>query len=384
MRSSMKALATQAESGFGLVEIMVGMVIGLLGVLAMMQVLSISETQRRNSQGGNDAQNNGAIALYDLQREIRSAGYGISHVPLLGCNVALPNGNTLNNMAPVTINSSQIPAGDANTDTLLLVRGNSDGAQEGEEIRQQPPGVYQVKAAGTPDPARPSTAFQTGDYVIAQPTTPTPRTAVCALKLARVTSVSLPAVSDGNVNIAVSSEEPGSAGGRLYNLGANPGIVAYAVRGGQLTRCDFMVEDCTDASVINDPDVWAPVAGSIASLRAQYGHDTQTPVSTSPPSSPPPYVVDHFDQLAATSDCGWVRTLAVRLVLVARSIQPDATSPTPEEPEWFASSAGNPGSSTAAPIDLGHIANWQKFRYRTFQTVVPIRNITWVGVQAGC
>ena len=36
------------------------------------------------------------------------------------------------------------------------------------------------------------------------------------------------------------------------------------------------------------------------------------------------------------------------------------------------------------PIALDALEDWQQFRYRTFETLVPIRNMTWLPGAAGC
>ena len=46
------------SAGFSLVEIMIGMVIGMLGIIVMMQIFALSEGQKRTTTGGGDAQNN--------------------------------------------------------------------------------------------------------------------------------------------------------------------------------------------------------------------------------------------------------------------------------------------------------------------------------------
>ncbi|MDP3688915.1 MAG: prepilin-type N-terminal cleavage/methylation domain-containing protein, partial [Sulfurimicrobium sp.] len=63
--------------GFSLVELMVGMVIGLLATLVIMQVFSVFEGQKRSTTGGADAQTNGSVAIYTIQREASMAGYGL-------------------------------------------------------------------------------------------------------------------------------------------------------------------------------------------------------------------------------------------------------------------------------------------------------------------
>jgi type IV pilus assembly protein PilW len=57
---------------------MVAMVIGMIGIIIMMQVFASAEGQKRTTTGTGDAQSNGAMAIYTLQRDIREAGYGFN------------------------------------------------------------------------------------------------------------------------------------------------------------------------------------------------------------------------------------------------------------------------------------------------------------------
>lgn len=353
------------QTGIGLVEIMVGMLIGILGMLAMMQVLGLSETQRRNSQAGGDSQSNGMIALFGLQRDISQAGYGIGSRDVLGCDLILPGGATLANLAPVTINHPLIPAGDANTDTLLIISGNTHGATEGDRINGVTGSAYVV---ATP------TAFDENDWLIAaRENTTSPRVTSCTLTLTQVTA------APGS-NVPVGTANASLAQGRLFNLGQTPSIIAYAIRNNQLVRCDFMTQDCSDDAQAN----WSALASNMVSLRAQYGLDALTPVSASVASPPPSYATSLFTQTTPVNECQWLRTLAIRLVLVARSPQRDGASVTLAAPTWYASSADTPVGSTATPIDLSTNTDWQHYRYKTFQTVAPLRNINWMGVTSGC
>ena len=52
--------------GFTLIELMIGMALGLLAVLIITQVMSLFEAQRRTTTGSADAQTNGGIALYSI------------------------------------------------------------------------------------------------------------------------------------------------------------------------------------------------------------------------------------------------------------------------------------------------------------------------------
>src|SRR5690606_20336618 len=124
--------------GLSLVELMVALVIGMLAIIVVMQVFALSEGSRRTITSGSDATNSGALALVTLHRQARQAGFGASAPDLLGCDLALPGGWTLAGLAPLTVNPAGIPAGDANTDTLLIVEGSHGGSPEGDLVMAQP------------------------------------------------------------------------------------------------------------------------------------------------------------------------------------------------------------------------------------------------------
>lgn len=342
-----------AQRGLSLVEIMIGLVLGMLSVLIVLQVFQRSDAAQRAALGGDDAQNNGALALTQLQRDLRQGGHGLAAFPVMGCNLQLPDGRTLNNLAPATVNHPDIPAGDDDTDTLLVVYGSSAGAPEGSRILVQP-------GAATYSVAAPA-SFRVGDLVIAAPAL---RPATCNLRLTTVTAV----VSPAPPNVTVADGVTGMANGRLYNLGPAPRMLAYAVRGQRLTVCDMLAQDCTASAGVDDPTVWVPVGSHIVSLRAQYGRDTTVPTMDA--------VVDVFDQTAPTTACAWMRVSALRLAVVARSPQQEREAVTAAAPTW--------AGSADAPIELGGLADWQQFRYRSFETTVPLRNMTWLQGTPGC
>lgn len=354
-----RASRPAGEQGFSLIELMVGIVIGMIAIIVIAQVFQLSEGFRRNTTGGDDATNSGAIALIGLQRDIRQSGYGISHPDLLGCTLTMPAPATWNvtNLAPVTINHPTIPAGDANTDTLLIVYGNANGLPEGDRVLAQ--NIVNVYTVTSP------AAYVNNDVVVGLTQTPP---VPCVLRGERVTMQASPPA------VGVPLGTAGMTSGRLFSLGQAPRALAYAVRGGNLTLCDFLVNDCSQAGDVDDETVWTPIASNIVSLRAQYGHDTTSPMDA---------VVDAYDRTTPaplitpyTIGCAWLRVSAVRIALVARNGElqradgrPVAERPTPAAPAWAA--------SAAAPIDLSADPNWQWYRYRVFETTVPMRNLSW-------
>lgn len=354
----------RGAAGFSLVEIMVGMVIGMFGIMIMLQVFSLAESQKRTTTSGGDAQTSGAIALFGMTRDVRQAGLGLTDVRMLGCSVTLRTGVTLSFLAPVTINPASIPAGDANTDTLLVVYGSSAGTPQGDGVTSQ---VSQTNyLVQTPTSFTPNLTYASADKVIAAlPVRPNP----CTLILDQVVP---PAPGANAATVVVTTGVANMTNGVLFNAGQSPKVLAYAVRNGNLTQCDYLVSDCGAAGNAGSSTVWVPIANNIVSLRARYGRDTNNPMDG---------IVDTYNQTAMASACDVAKVSAVQLALVARSALLEKTAVTasttaPNYPTWE-------GNATAA-INITGLANWQNYRYRVFQSTIPIRNMAWQGVQSGC
>lgn len=354
------------QRGLSLIEILVGMAIAMVGVVIMMEVLLNSEQRTRSSNAGNDALSTGAVASHLIRRDVVQGGYGLNATALLGCNVALPSGKTVP-MSPVRIitdpaDQTLLPSGDPNTDRLLVFYGNDNSQPEGQTVKGTGASKYTVDAPS---------AFVVGHRVIGAPNTCTG-----TLTLARVTAVDL-------VTKEVTIDSAADAAHTvLYNLGRTPRVVGYLVRNGSLMQCDYMTSDCSTYNATN----WTALAGNIVSLRAQYGKDTN--------GGAPDGIIDDWNQTTPANVCQWSRASAVRFALVARSDQYEsqidaATKARVCEPVTEAAPAWSGASSpTPVPIDLTKkpdgTANpdWQCYRYRTFETVAPTRNIVWM--RAAC
>lgn len=344
---------TQKMRGFSLVEIMVGMIIGMIGIIVIMQVTSVFEGQKRTTTGGDDAQNNGAIALHSISRDIKQAGYGFSNPLLLGDGLVTPN-VIINNLAPVTLltparcNKCAITK-DANTDAFMVVYGNSNTNVDGALINSTSGANYNITRgaeAALLNAGAGGAGFIVNDYVIpdngsiAAPTNPH--------YLYRVSAANVGAVPINDLAYGV--PHPNLANDKngdhpiLFNLGEAPSILLYAVNGGTLWVCDFMQQDCPATPAA---PTWTSLAENIVSMRAE--------CTTAAPA------------------------YAMRLVLVSRSVQSNP-SVTSNAPIWGGVNAINL-AGTDVPVGLG----WQNFRYKTFETVIPLRNVAWSGKGAsGC
>jgi Tfp pilus assembly protein PilW len=379
----------KTAGGFSLVELMVGMVLGLLGILVVMQVYTFSEGRKRTTTAGGDAQTNGAIALFSMQKEMAQAGYGMANVEILNCTVRAYNENrtpadfTLTSMSPVTLNPTGVPAGDANTVVLRVAYGSSEGLAEGIAFEQQSGSSANYKVNNR-------AGFTVGDMVIAVESgqdctmaqvTELPASGSCGTGGSGQTDVVIHNAGqfkDPGKNCEQGPShwnKPGGLGvtytnGKLYNMGRFPTTHLYAVRNGNLTMCDYMASDCTNAAKVTDTAVWVPIVNNIVGLQAQYGRDTSAPMDM---------VVDTYDQTTPTTGCGFARAPAVRLAVVARSPQYEKDVVTAAAPTWQGGTlnVSKKPDGTANP-------DWQHYRYKVFETVVPLRNIVWMGAQPSC
>jgi len=106
----------------------------------------------------------------------------------------------------------------------------------------------------------------------------------------------------------------------------------------------------------------------IVNLQAVYGHDTLT-------AAPGPYrTVDTWNTTNPTTPDGWTRVIAVRVALVARSIQYEKAEVTTAEPTWDPD--GRPDTAPVT-IKVDHLTDWRHYRYKLFEAVIPLRNMLW-------
>jgi len=337
------------QHGFSLTEIMVGMVIGLLGIIIIMQVTSVFEGQKRTTSSGDDAQNSGAIALFSLQRDVSQAGYGLSSQNLTsisGVNRSFVTPFvTFPSLTGVVLNHASLnTVRDAETDTFIVIFGNSNTTPEGGVIVNSSPAPYTI-IGGTSASGVTGTGghgFADGDYVIADDGTGNGGAANThyLLRVAGVNPITVPVTSADGYPIPLLQDTAAGPHPLLFNLGPSPSILAYAVRNGSLSVCDYLTQDCANAAA-----TWQPLTGDIVSMRAQ---------------------------------C--VGESALRVALVARNSQIATTQVTTATPIWNPNGAS---AAVAASPSTSWGADWGRYRYKTFETIIPIRNSVWSGAK-GC
>ncbi len=379
-----------------MVELMVAMTIGLIGVIIIFQVFETSEGVRRTTVSGGDAQQNGAIALFSLERDLRNSGMGISDTPYAGCNIVgydsarstpnFPSGGNTMIVAPVRI----LLGADAKTpDQISIFYGSQN------QIANSTTLVANMTSATSPLAVQTRFGIRAGDLLLllepgsgkncvfmevtSLPTTPSNQvnhdTGTYTLSagpsvVARFNPAAGLGVTYGGVNTANVT--------RVFNLGnlhddlnfptsqnvTVPIYNTYSIANRTLTvQNEFVISGGVPA--VNG------IADNIVHMRADYGLDDGVG------GTPNDGIVDEY-----VSDVSgipnWAQVVvAVRIAVVARSMlreKPSNPGPncdtTTAPPSWS-------GAGGARSFDLSGDPDWQCYRYRVFETTVPLRNWLW-------
>jgi prepilin-type N-terminal cleavage/methylation domain-containing protein len=133
--------------GFSLIELMIGLAISLVGLLAIGQIMLTFSQQRNTISQTMNTQNNGVMALYLMERDLSQAGYGMMG---LGCDrinyyfngtgyynspystTNLPGASTGN--IALTELPVRILSGGTGSDTIEVQYGRSTSGVPGAEI----------------------------------------------------------------------------------------------------------------------------------------------------------------------------------------------------------------------------------------------------------
>lgn len=343
------------QAGFTLVELMVGLTIGMFVVVIIMQVLSVFEAQKRTTTGTADAQTNGSIALFNIGRELQLAGYPLmsSSTPALNCTTTTFGATGISGISPISI----VDGGNS-SDTITLRYGTSAMGGIPSSITATAGTLVTVNnnlGCTNPVPTPNEIALITNGTT-------------CAL----TTVTALSATGANPSTITLQNSTAAAAGANLSCLGTWQ-EVTYRANGGNLER-----QVGANAAIPN-------VAG-ILNVQAQYGVSAAGLLNTDPLFNQVAQWVDATGSWATPSITDRNRIKAIRIAVVARNAKREAgnvtaacSSTTTATPTGLCSWEG----STASPAPAINLANdadgtsWQRYRYRVFETIVPLRNVIW-------
>jgi type IV pilus assembly protein PilW len=381
--STFPRTARRSAAGFTLVEVMVGLAIGLIGIVIIMQVFSVQESYKRSTVGVGDAQTNGALGVFAMERELRMAGFGISHTALMAC------GAVQYYWEPTAAQEAAgAPAAGCSTDP-------------GTHLPQLSFSPIRITdgAAGAPDTVELS--YATGEIRISPATVdkgmPSPSSALDLDSTYGFNVADLVIAVNGNqcTMMQVSKPQPGSPQKLIHNSGNDcdpaggggvscqfnaagttckrqfptgtsvfnmsiPVVKRFFIAGTDLNVTEFFQSPSAGALPAMNPPANQVIVNDIVDLQAEYGKDTDGNGT-----------VDTFNVTLPATTAEWAQVRAIRFGLLARSgdfVKPDAAgvcSATTAMPTWAGGNLTPPGGVPSC------------FRYRVFETVVPFRNLVW-------
>jgi type IV pilus assembly protein PilW len=374
-----------------MVELLVGLLIALLASLAIMQVFTTSEAGRRATGSMADTQSNALVGLFAIERDLQQAGMGIADLSVLGCSIQADTAplTSLNNrlMVPAAIipantaagsadNVWGIPPGDVDSDILVVAYARATNMTEGTPLTRansaSPYRLTNVLGVGMNDALLLAQANQN-----------------CSMGQVAAVDQATEEVTISN-NLGVSYTMSAYA----FNLGITPRLVAYAVRNGALTMCDFMQSDCSATGSVDDTTAWQPIVGDVVALIGQYGWDTSLPADmiadvfcktrltagVSCPGTDTGFpAAGNATLTQAQRACDWTRIPAMRIGLVMRSSQYEKEEVSPATLTLWPDSAIAP--TTTGPV---YTVPDRHYRYRVAYSTVALRNIIWLGAKSTC
>ncbi len=352
----MRVTPTPRMRGLSLIDLMVGLGIGMVATLVILNVIVMFDARRRATAASSDAQVNAVFAASMLSRELRIAGHGLGPPSGFGCSVHRAAAGTAAAtfvLAPAVITDGSNGA----PDTLAVLAAGEQALPPSRLISPYtmdsgaltldstlgvvPDAQLLLQSAGSPDCALLSVAtVSTGAYTV-QPK-------------------------------AASGVLPGTVFGTDSPV-VNVGTLAYRRYGVDATQ-RLRAESFDAAS-----GSWlaSTLAEGVVNLQLQYGFDARAGAQATPQVTRWSDAMIDADGNGKAGNAGdWQRMLAVRFAVVTRSAQRKDEACDAQAPTWMAGSAGT-GELEPTTIKVDHLADWRCWRYRVLQTEVALRNQLW-------
>lgn len=361
--------------GFTLIELMVGVVISIIASIVIFQVFAVAERQKRAVTGASDAQVNGALSIDTIEREVRMAGFGLLNSVLNDCNPATTYsyydsgsgtpGPLANFATPVSI----VDGGTAPDTISIAISGGdfdanfrfgrttlrSNMPQSSSELN-----VETTHGCGVGDlmmmvqPCTSGTAVA-GSCTLMQIT----HVQESALKIQHnpggTPSYNPPNnYQNDNDWPAFQMDSSCKAYGVCMPAPTNSGTV-FSVASRQL-----QIQKGANAAV--------PIAPEILDMQAQYG-------LVAGATGAPTWQEASGAWAGALTKAQSSQIKAIRVAIIARSGEYEKPTNTAGTCETTTAVAG---LSTWATFDTtAWPSGWQCYRYKVFETVVPLRNVIW-------
>lgn len=389
------------QAGLSIVEMMVGMVIGLIASLVIMQSFSSSEAYRRNISGAGDALQSAAIAAQRLDLIIQEAGAGLARGGqwVWGCrlrvdyksNAILPSGSAYPapfSSIPQTLRAvpaAIVSGGTQDSDVIIVMAGDSASGNQGKYF-SSPAGSSLVTVSPTIGVGLKSTAAAADfDLILTLQRKVATDPGDCRVVQAASTMVAPTVVSDASLGLNVvtfnklvplntttygtmeSSIYEGKSGAAFHlGLRDTPNFAMLGVNSdSELLQYDLLQRTATQV-----------VGENIFLIKARYGLDNGVGGEINDnavdewvsPSESGWTLADLMDgKLATQQRIGYIK--AIRIAMVVRSSQPVAS----QSPMTSIKLFQDLGSSRQYSRSL--TSDEQRYQYQVYEWVIPLRNM---------
>jgi type IV pilus assembly protein PilW len=363
------------QRGAGLIETMIGVVIGLIVVLVIYNIFAVTEGYKRTTTGASDAQTTGQFVQFVLAREISNAGNGITSAlvdmalcPAPGALPIVP-GTPMLKPIPVLITDSGNPNV---SDTITTWYSTAP--------RVVAPVNFAVGMATVNDKfqVQSPNGFRVNDQVIVMN-----GAGICDLRTVAAIAGPDPL---GIVQLTPSIVPASTAYGpssKAINIGqvGQQNQTRYDVANNQLRSTDLM----TAGAIPN------PIAANVVLMKAQYGIDGNNdgfidPAAATdywtPASNANPTGTDYSaNAVAAYNTAQQISAIkAIRIAIVVRSdeyVDPNKDNDVKNQTAWLFNCSANTTAGCPNRIQINNAILADGFRHRIYETVVPIRNTIW-------
>ena len=358
------------QGGFSLIELLVGMLVSLICMLAIMAAFAVYEGKKRTTTSGNDAQQSGSYALYTLERQLRTAGSGIvqgRNYGLWGCPVTAYTNSTQtlpSASLPAPFTSSGWPlttrlvpvliaAGGDNPDVIGVVAG--DPAQQVFKIAVNSASSASSVVVGN------SLGILSGDYLVG-----TLSDSTCALAQVPATT---PTAQVSGTSIALSASNSPTKGLQtatdLFDFGPAPAFTLFGI---DPTSHSLVSYDLLQRPVNGNAAAVTPIADGIVQIKALYGIQTSGSSSLTWVQPTGSWSIDTLTASTAAASNAMAQIKAIRVAIVAQSRLPERST------DYTTGSTSLVLFRDQDPTLRYQVSTSTQYRYQVYDTTIPVRN----------
>lgn len=362
------------QRGFSLIELMVGLLVSMICLLAIMAAFAVYEGKKRTTTSGNDAQQNGSYALYALERQVRTAGSSIVqgyHYGVWGCPVTAyttTGGSKLQTLPvqaalPAPFTSSGWPlttrlvpvliaSGGSNPDVIGVVGGNS--ALQVFKIAVTSSSSASNVTVGN------NLGIMTGDYLLG-----TLSDGTCAL--AQLTSSST-ATQVTDTTLTLDSSNSPATGLKtatyLFDMGSAPTFTLFGVDPSSNSLVSY---DLLQRPVNGQAAAVTPIADGIVQMKALYGVQTSNGGTIQWKQPTDDWSIANLTAGTAAAAKAMGEITAIRIAVVAQSRLPERSTDYKRNPTLTL--FPDLDSTLQYTVNVG-----TQYHYKVYDTTIPVRN----------